>query len=164
MGQPVSPTQHNSISVVCLSHKCACGYLCHASADTLGSACMKVCVSTCERMYVSECVYSVGLWSLSVDLNQPSPVLFAQDMPQEAKTTVHVCPCCEPLLIHPTAAFFHSADTRFISVFIHSAYGICWIPPSSPTFSKETPIRSGVRGIKCQQTSQRQIPHASYII
>lgn len=123
-----------------------------------------VCVSTCERMYVSKCVYSVGLWSLSVDLNQPSPVLFAQDMPQEAKTTVHVCPCCEPLLIHPTAAFFHSADTRFTSVFIHSAYGICWIRPSPPTFSKKTPIRSGARGFKCQQISNRQIPCASYII
>lgn len=128
-------------------------------------------VSTYERVYFSECVYSVGPWSLSVDLNQPSPVVFAQDMPQEAKTTVHVCPCCKPLLIHPTAAFFHSADTMFISVFIHSSYGICRITPPSPTISEETPIRSGARGLKCKQinhmpccNSDRQIPFASYII
>lgn len=34
----------------------------------------------------------MGPWSLSMGLNRPSPVLFAQDMPQEAKTTVGVCP------------------------------------------------------------------------
>lgn len=52
------------------------------------------CASAYERAFVSECVYSVGPRSVSggPDLNQSSPVLFAQDMPQEAKTTVRVCP------------------------------------------------------------------------
>lgn len=50
-----------------------------------------MCVPVREQMSWSLCTqWAHGL--LSMDLNQPSPVLFAQDMPQEAKTTVHVCP------------------------------------------------------------------------
>lgn len=58
---------------------------------------------------------------------------------------------CEPLLIHPTAAFFDSADTMFINVFIHSSYGICWITQSVQTLSEEAPIRRGARGLNWQQ-------------
>lgn len=41
---------------------------------------------------------------------------------------------CEPFLIHPTAAFFDSADIVFISVFIHVSYGIGGIMASSTSF------------------------------
>lgn len=41
-----------------------------------------MCMFECLSLPVRECM-SVGPWSLSVDLNQPSPVLFARDMPQE---------------------------------------------------------------------------------
>lgn len=56
------------------------------------SACKTVCVSTCEGACALESINSVVLQSLNVDLNQPSLELFAQDMPQEVKTTAHVCP------------------------------------------------------------------------
>lgn len=104
-GRAAAQQQHDSISAVCVfTRVCLCLFmLCECRHAWI---CMYewMCVSTCER--VSECVYSVGPRSPSVDLKQPSPALFAQDMPQEAKTTVRVCPCCQPLLIHPTAAFF----------------------------------------------------------
>lgn len=153
-------------------HTCTLVFIYAAQVQTCLHLHVRLCVSTCERVYVSECVYSVGPWSLTVGLNQPSPVLFAQDMPQEAKTTVHVCPCCEPLLIHPTAAFLDGADTMFISVFIHLSYGICWITPSSPTFSEEYAHQEyRARGLKYQQIncvpcckSDRQIPCATYVM
>lgn len=155
----VAPQQLDSISVVCvLTRVRLCLFmLCECRHAWI---CMCECVSTCERVYVSECVCSVGPWSLSMDLNPPSPALFAQDMPQEAKTTVHVCPCCEPLLIHPTAAFFHT-QTLCLSVFLY-------IHPMESVGSRHARhfLRthpSGV-GLKCQQISDRQIPTTSYIM
>lgn len=54
------------------------------------SVCQRLCVRLPAYVNVSVCTQ----WARGVDLNQPAPVLFAQDMPQEAKTTVGVCPCC----------------------------------------------------------------------
>ena len=163
MGHTVAPQQHNSRSVVCsLTRVCARVYLCYASADKLGSACMCVCVyvylwcvwvCACMCLWACVCVLSVGPWSLSVYLNQPSPVLFAQDMPQEAKTTVRVCPCCEPLLIHPTAAFFHSAQTLCLSVFLY-IHPMESVGPSPPR--KHPSVEWSRGGLKCQQISDWQ--------
>lgn len=123
------------------------------------------CVWVCACMCVCACVFSVGPWSLSVDLNQPSPVLFAQDMPQEAKTTVPVCPCCEPLLIHPTAAFFHSAQTLCLSVFLY-IHPMESVGPFSPL--RKRPSVEWSRGdwnASKSPTGKIPIPpHASYII
>lgn len=93
------------------SHARLCLFMPHETRLHLHA---RVCVSTCEGTYVSQCVYPVVPWSLSVDLNQPSPVLFAQDMPQEAKTTVRVCPGLR--------AFLNTPDSCILQPRRHGVY------------------------------------------
>lgn len=78
-----------SLSLVWCSHVCL--FLLHWPG-MLGSA----CTSECLRLPVCVNVSARTRWAHGVALNQPAPVVFAQDMPQEAKTTVGVCPCCSP--------------------------------------------------------------------
>ena len=170
MGHTVAPQQDNSSSVVCSLTRvsvCVREFIYAMQVQTRSDLHVRVCVYlwcvwVCACMCV--CVFSVGPWSLSVDLNQPSPVMFAQDMPQEAKTTVRVCPCCEPLLIHPTAAFFHSAQTLCLSVFLY-IHPMESVGPFSPWGDAHR--WSGAGGIEMPANLRGKIPfppRASYII
>lgn len=150
---------------------CARVYLCYASAGMLASACKSVCVCLPVGECMSLCVYSVGPWSLSVDLNQPSPVLFAQDMPQEAKTTARVCPGLRTSLNTPDSCILrqrrHCVYQCFYTFILWNLLdrGIL-----ADLFWRNT-HQEEPRGLRCQPinhmaccNSDKQILCASYII
>jgi len=118
---------------------CACVCLCYASVDMLVSACKRDSVSVCvclpvrEPMSRSVCTqWARGLWVWT--WTRRLQFCLHRTCLRKLRQLFMFAQACEPFLIHPAAAFFDSADTVFITVFIHVSYGIDWITASSVIF------------------------------